>query len=816
MYTFEQLYKLETLLEHCITKYLQAVLPDVVVHVTIGEMPNRAHLKVIDAFTPPFHVPLIYDTYRLQGETVVIYCMNIPDEVALLALDVGTFSYPRFILKNIFEQLNRGRCQNFEQFVERIESLTNRPLAVMMHSASVQFAEQLFETLQPEHSDKFEQVYLFDVLDSISTMDYEGVPTFSKMLFIHTDYLEHVTFHVRFQEAFSLSSFRQVRKILEVAKKQLFVIADHEAIYGIGELKSNCEEIINHCFFISFIGRNTYKASKLYKQKNEATVKEVLIYLSSHKKMSLQPSNYRKDELDYAIHTTFHHYFAKEGRHYQQKIDTLSRTISYAATQKLGTMIVIAPPTLTKREVKRLSRAQQAMPIEPISLSKSTLSNEQLIAHLTSIDGALYIDAENTCHAIGVILDGVVTSETEGKRDRGARYNAAVKYFSRQTISKSCLIAIISEDGMIDILFPKTAENVRTYFTKIYVAFSQQHYEEVIFATTQLLEHYVHYYPFYLYRGIASYYLGYYTEAKKDLLKASSFQQNEAIIYYWLGVVKRTLGEYESALKKFALAIELSNDESIFYLESALTYTEMGNVDSAAHYLQRAAQLNEQNPLLYYYRGYFYEVQKKYDEALHCYELAITRDSYQPSFHLAYARIYIQQQKFAQAIEEIIRALRLQPLDETLYRRVEQMLTLPEFETYFHEHLQNSKHYALYIVAGYRDLKRGKAKTALNYFEYAQNVIRKTSFVYEWIGDCCWQLNDLQKAYKVYSTALVINAHDVSVLQKRADVAIALGEYKLATSDLQTAYAYTNDVKTRQLIADKFQHEPLLGDMHKQ
>ena len=810
MFTFEQLHKLEKHLECCVTKYVQAVLPDVVIHITVGEMPNRSQLKVIDAFTPPFHVPLIYDTYRLQGETVVVYCMNIPEEVAWLALDDGTFSYPRFILQNIFEQLNRGRCHSFEQFIERIEAVTNRPLAVMMHSASVQFAEQLFATLQPQQGSSFDQVYLFDILDSISTMDYEGMPTFSKILFIHKDYIDCVKFHIRFEQAFSLSSFRQVRKILEVAQKNLFVIADDESIYGIGELNTMRADVLNHCFFISFIGRNTYKATKLYKKKQDATLQEVLIYFSSHKNMSLQSLNYEKDELDYAIHTTFHHYFAQNGRHYQQKIEALSKTISYATKQKLGTMLVIAPPTLTKREVKRLARAQQAIPIEPIALANGELSNEQLVEHLTSIDGALYIDAENTCHAIGVILDGVVTSQTAGRSDRGARYNAAVKYFSRKTIAKNCLIAIISEDGMIDLLFPQTAENVRTYFTKIYVAFSQQRYEEVVFATSQLLEHYAHYYPFYLYRGIASYYLGHYEIAKKDLLKASSFQQNEPMIYYWLGVVKRALGEYESALQKFSLAIALKEHESIFYLEKALTYTYMKNTTSATYNLQKAARIHEENPLLHYYNGYIYEAQQQYNEALQCYMEAIALDACQPSFHLACARIYIEKEQFAEAMNEIIQALRLQPLDEMLYRRVERMLQLREFDTYFHAHLQNSKHYALYIVAGFRDLKRGLPTSALAYFEYAQNVIRKTSFVYEWMGDCCWELNELKKAYHLYSTALLIHAHDVKVLQKRANVAIALGEYKHAAKDLETAYAYTNEPAIRQQIAQKFHDEPFL------
>lgn len=801
MYTFEELHRLEDLLQRCVTKYLKPILPDVVVHITIGDMPNRANLKVLDEFTPPFHVPLIYDTYRVQGETIVIHCMNVPEEVALLALDNGIYSYPRFILKSLFGQLNRGRCQNFEQFVERIESIAKRPLAVMLHGSSVQFAEQIFETLQFEKTDdQFDQVYLFDLLDSISTMDYEGAATLAKILFIHTEHLTHINFHVKLQTPFPLSATRQVRKMLEIAKNKLFVIADNQYIYGIGELKHVCPQLINECFFINFVGRNTYKATKLYMPKNDTKTQELLIFLSSHKKMSLQPSNYRKDELEYAIHTTFHQYFAQDGRHYQHKIDALSQTIEYATHQRLGTMVVVAPPLLAKREVRRLSKAHQALVIEPIAIEKSALPGKLLIEQLTNIDGAIYVDAENTCHAIGVILDGVVTSKTAGKSERGARYNAAVKYFSRSAIEKQCLIAIISEDGMIDLLFPQNGKDVKQYLSNIHVAFSRQHYEEVIYATSQLLMQYAHYYPFYLYRGIASYYLGYYAEAKMDLVKASTFQQNEAIIFYWLGVVKRTVGDYEPALKHFTIALSLEPHNETFYLERALTYIALENFEAAHHNLDEAQSLNELNPLLHYYRGYLYEQQQRTYKALSYYEKAITSDHKQPAFHLARGRMYVKMNKYYTAMQEINKALRLQPLDKALYRRVGQLLTMEGFENYFHEHLQDSKHYALYIVAGYRDMQRGRFDSALNYFEYALPMIRKTSFVYEWTGDCYYELNDLKNAYHLYSTALRINEHDVTVLQKRAQVSLALGEVNRATHDLETAFAYTNHKQTKTSI----------------
>lgn len=810
MYTFDELHHLEHLLEKCVTKYLTPILPDIVVNITIGEMPNRATLKLLDDFVPPFNMPTIYDTYRLQGRDVVVHCMNMPEEVALLALDEGTFSYPRFILKSLFDLLDRGYCTTFEQFAERIKAITARQLAVMMHGSSIQFAEQLFSILQSaQHDNAVEQVYLFDLLDSISIMDYEGMPTLSKMLFIRSEHIQHVTFHISFQKPFPLASIRQVRKILEIAQQPLYVIADHQKIYGIGEFHRPPTHVLDECFFITFIGRNTYKMTKLHQPRNANKIQEVLIYLSSHKKMSLQPSNYRRDELAYAIHTTFHKYFAQDGRHYQHKIDALAKTIEYATKQRLGTMVVLASPKLAKRETRRLAKAQQAMLVDPIPLASSSLPTDKLIEQLTSIDGAIFIDTENTCHSIGVILDGVVTSKTEGRSDRGARYNAAIKYFSRNTIAQSCLIAIVSEDGMVDLLFPKTSKDVKHYLAQIHIAFSRQHYEEVIYSTTQLLGQYAHYYPLYLYRGIASYYLKNYKEAKRDLLKAASFQQNEAIIFYWLGIVKRTLQEYDAAIKQFSVALSIEHHE-IFYLERALTYIEAQKFDAALFNLQQAEKVNAQTPLLHYYFGYYYEQQQLTEQAITCYERAIAHDDTQPSFHIARGRMYVKEQQYLQAMKEISTALRLQPLDEALYKRVGQILTIAGFETYFHNYLQDSKHYALYIVAGYRDLQLEKYKSALQYFEYALPTIRKTSFVYEWAADCAVMLHDYQYAYELYSIALRINEHDVHVLQKRAELLIHFAKIDAALLDFKTASMYTNHKDTKVAIAERLKLPPFL------
>jgi hypothetical protein len=79
-----------------------------------------------------------------------------------------------------------------------------------------------------------------------------------------------------------------------------------------------------------------------------------------------------------------------------------------------------------------------------------------MLRSLTRIDGAVLLTPDGTCHAVGVILDGIATGV--GDPGRGARYNSAVRYTAAS--SAPCLIVIVSDDGMIDV-HPELAPRVR-------------------------------------------------------------------------------------------------------------------------------------------------------------------------------------------------------------------------------------------------------------------------------------------------------------------------------------------------------------------
>jgi len=124
----------------------------------------------------------------------------------------------------------------------------------------------------------------------------------------------------------------------------------------------------------------------------------------------------------------------------KNQIDALWDVCLEATNQKHGTMLVVSDSAI--EEAQRL--AGQCFVVKPFQLTKG------IMQQITSIDGAVLIDRDCTCHAMGVILDGMATER--GNPARGARYNSAIRYFESHDTDTSVVIVIVSEDGMIDLI----------------------------------------------------------------------------------------------------------------------------------------------------------------------------------------------------------------------------------------------------------------------------------------------------------------------------------------------------------------------------
>ena len=128
--------------------------------------------------------------------------------------------------------------------------------------------------------------------------------------------------------------------------------------------------------------------------------------------------------------------------------ESLWTIITNAVTQKSGTMIVITEGA--KEESDRLEKCC-------IKINKIDISKSDIVKNISAIDGAILCDPYGCCYAIGVILDGIHSKDNDEIISRGARYNSAHRYAFKNKYN--CLIAIISEDGDVNLVQSNSSEN---------------------------------------------------------------------------------------------------------------------------------------------------------------------------------------------------------------------------------------------------------------------------------------------------------------------------------------------------------------------
>lgn len=148
---------------------------------------------------------------------------------------------------------------------------------------------------------------------------------------------------------------------------------------------------------------------------------------------------------------------SKEDRAYVKEIEQLkgvdkqmiSRLVEILRKQKHGAVAVLFDQkTDAVKEVDRLCSMKRGIRIcSNICYDKETGWDEEQILSVTGIDGALFIDYEGRCLAIGVIVDGRI--KIKGNAGRGARYNSIVNYMG---LNPNCVGIVVSEDEMVNVI----------------------------------------------------------------------------------------------------------------------------------------------------------------------------------------------------------------------------------------------------------------------------------------------------------------------------------------------------------------------------
>lgn len=263
---------------------------------------------------------------------------------------------------------------------------------------------------------------LYDACNEIASMKYEGAVGIGNMIVAPKDH-KNVKITLQLKDPINVSDYRKVRKFLELSDSNSSIISDSALIYGLGELrgKYNPKE---ECLFV--IGFTSHFKWEILHDNNPLMVVE-------YREPSLPVEKINREK----FYSDFPRLFEDIS---MEQIDDLWDISMEATKQKHGTMLVISDNAAN--EAERLGK--QCFPLKPLKLT------EKVIQQITSIDGAVLLDRDSTCHAIGVILDGLATDK--GDASRGARYNSAIRYYEQFGQEHSLVLVIISEDGMINLI----------------------------------------------------------------------------------------------------------------------------------------------------------------------------------------------------------------------------------------------------------------------------------------------------------------------------------------------------------------------------
>lgn len=298
-------------------------------------------------------------------------------------------------------------------------------------------AKNFVGTAIPAASNSIGTYDLFDICNYISSLKYEGDSTIGKLIICKEDH-PNINLLLRLTNPIQLRDHRKVRKLLEIASDNLHLYTNGDQIIGFAELKGQYNSSDENLFIVNFTGPHKWE----------------LIH-DSHTMMIVEYTNPRLpiSKIDeFIFYSTLKRIFNDISN---DNLDSLWNVVISATEQKHGTLIIIS--NNARNEVKRLEN--QSTNIEPL------LPDEKIIKSITSIDGAVILDTHCMCHAIGLILDGLASSN--GTSARGARYNSAIRYVDGH--EGECAAIIISEDGMVD-LYPQLKPQIKKSELEEYLA----------------------------------------------------------------------------------------------------------------------------------------------------------------------------------------------------------------------------------------------------------------------------------------------------------------------------------------------------------
>jgi hypothetical protein len=259
---------------------------------------------------------------------------------------------------------------------------------------------------------------LFKACNFISSLTYERATSIGEMLIARKDH-PNIQATVTLEKPLSLRQHRAVRKLLEISSVGDAILTDGASVTGFGKFFGNYDESKADLLRVRFTGHHKW----------ELCHSDHKLMRVSYGKPALPLPPLSQQRFTSDLERIFKGISPKA-------IKNLFQLSEEACKQHHGTVLVFTPEAAS--ESKRL--AKQATGLMPVVLTP------ELLKSVTAIDGAVMLDINGVCHAIGVILDGEAVEF--GNPARGARFNSSLRYVAQmESRNKACVVIVVSEDG---------------------------------------------------------------------------------------------------------------------------------------------------------------------------------------------------------------------------------------------------------------------------------------------------------------------------------------------------------------------------------
>jgi spermidine synthase len=130
---------------------------------------------------------------------------------------------------------------------------------------------------------------------------------------------------------------------------------------------------------------------------------------------------------------------------------------------------------------------------------------------------------------------------------------------------------------------------------------------------------------------------------------------------------------FDEAIQQYLVAVGIAAKDARMWSGLGLAYQGAGRTAEALEAFRRAASIDPENAFAQYQLGLANLEARRFDEALAALRKAAFRDPFRPEVHLALGRLYVAQGDQTEAMQAFRRCLRLEPLNTTARKAVEEL-----------------------------------------------------------------------------------------------------------------------------------------------